>query len=225
MTMGFDVERVILDDAPVPGLDDAIITEHQIQTRITPHLVAVTVDGVPTSQNHPDAVNELVLVEITTLTAPGTLRLTGTSVSAVDGSVSPADTEDIVIGVTGWHSSSKLWIGTVVLSSVGGLDAVMNTFNCIPVPLIEDFTLQLVRVAWNSSGAVNSMRLLVEKFVPITGFVTVVDVTEAAIPSGENGHILRSQLNVFFQASAGQRLVVSLFTQRVVDCRLTFRGF
>ncbi len=225
MGLEFDGERIILDDAPVPQLDDATITEHTLASRRTLHLVAVAVNGVPTSQNHPDAVNEQVLLEVTTLTAAGMIRLTGTSVSKIDGSTTLADIEDIPIGVIGWYSSEKQFIGPVVLSSVGGLDVVLDSYNWIPVPINVDFTMQALRVVWNTSGVVNSMRVLVERFVPITGFVLVVDATEAAIPAGENGHILRTRLNAFFGTNAGEALVLSLFTQRVVDCRLTFRGF
>lgn len=71
-----------------------------------------------------------LMVGVSSIVTPGTLRITGTSYNPATGITTPADTEDIVIGagLTGYYMSLKLWTGTITVSSVGGLSVVANFY-------------------------------------------------------------------------------------------------
>jgi len=90
-------------------------------------VTAQTVDGVTSP-----AVNNInraqLLINITTLTTAGTLRITGDSYDPTTEATTVGDTEDIVIDSTGWYESSKHWEEDTVVSSVSGLDAVFDAY-------------------------------------------------------------------------------------------------
>lgn len=208
----------------VPDTDNSVVTEHTIITAKADRLAAVTVDGVPTTQNHIDSNTAQILVNITTMTSAGTLRLTGTSWDPVAGSETPADTEDIVIAATGYKQSTKHWRGTVVLSSVGGLDVILDSFLWDPFMFEKDFIVDSIQVYYKSTAVANSSRIVVQKFNESSGFTTIVDETISDISDDTKGAHHFASLNTTIAESSGDALFIFNETKRATDYHFEVQG-
>lgn len=209
----------------VPETDNAVLTRHDIVSAKEDRLSGVTVDGTPTTQNHDDANSAHVLIEVTTMTASGSIRLTGKSLNIETGVETPGDTEDIVIGATGWYESIKHWRETVVLSSVDDiLDVDLNSFFWHPRQFEQDFIIDRVHVDYKTTAVSNTSIIEVQKYVPLTGFIGIFDETVSDIASLKSGGHHRESINGMIAESAGERLHIFSETKRLTDYRFEVRG-
>lgn len=123
-----------------------------------------------------------LLVNITSIVAAGTLRITGTSYNRDTGTTAPGDTEDIVIGagLTGYYMPDKLWVGTVTLSSVGGLSVVADLYkHGMYGEDLPDSDLIDVDLSCRSQSASNSVRLEIYHFDGSARTnVAILDITD-----------------------------------------------
>lgn len=207
----------------IPDTNDATLTKHDVSSSLESRLSGVTVDGVPTSQTHNDANMAQVLVEVTTFTTGGTLRVTGTSVDLVTGVETPADTEDLAVAAAGWYEFQNHWIGDPVLSSVGGLDVVLDSHRWDPRLLAVDFNIKRVSAQYLSTAVSNTSVFTVQKYVPLTGFVSMFTQNRSDIGDGTSGAHHREDIGTVSE-SAGERLYVFIQTKRVTDYRFEVRG-
>jgi hypothetical protein len=182
------------------------LTKREIAGRLEARVSGGTVDGTPTTQSHLNANTGRVLVEVTTLTSAGTLRLTGTSWNADTGATSGGDTEDITVDATGWYESTKFWRGTIVLSSVGGLDVVVDSHFWQPYDLERDFTVTGFTAGYKATGATNTSHVVVQKFTPLTGFTTIFEETINNIGNATTGGHERRSLSVDVDETNGEAL-------------------
>lgn len=208
----------------VPGTDDAVATEHNVISTKADRLSAVTVDGVPTTQNHVDSNTAPILVNITTMTSSGTLRLTGTSWDTDSSSETGADTEDLVISGTGYVVSTKHWRGTVVLSSVGGLDVVLDSFMWDPLEMERDVQIQSIQIWYKSTAVSNTSRMVLQRFNPSTGFTTLIDETLNDISSLTPGSHHHTSKTFNITESSNDRLYFFIETKRIEDVHFEIHG-
>lgn len=198
------------------NLGGTSVNERQVSSVFDLVLSAQTVDGVPTDGTHTEPLRNQIVVEITTFTTGGTLRFTGTSFDPTDGSTTVSDTEDIVITGTEWLVTTKHWEGavSVALSSVGGLDVVLDSYNFKPLEFgaTATFNLDGIRTTWETTGATNSMRVQVRKIVFPGGPTTILDDTVASAPSGARPQIIRTTLATTI--APGEAILMSLHGQR-----------
>lgn len=166
------------------------------------NLAAVPVNPVPTTQSMLTMNNHFVQVNITTLNVAGTLRITGTSYDPITGGTTPGDTEDIAIAATGWEVSSKRWDGTVTMSSVGGLDVILDGYS------IEKFNNNNVGfmvskfiAEWTPNNAVNNIRFHVERWTKALGYVTLLDVTYTNVTTLLDFSHVRDEVNWVIDSS------------------------
>jgi hypothetical protein len=184
-------------------------------------LVAVTVDGV-TPQNHLDSNRGSILANITTLTAGGTLRLTGTSYNPSTGTATPADTEDIAVAATGYYSSTKQWQGTVVLSSVGGLDVVLSSFfwvNELKNSGLNHLTIKRIDTIWLTTAPTsNLVRIVAEKFDPAARTLTVaLDHSFGSLSDGTTARNVRDSLSIAADVTLGEEIHLYLEIRKVTN--------
>lgn len=206
----------------VPDLATTNVTEFEVLGHYVSRLSAAPVNGTPTTASHLNPLRHRIAIDVTTMNVAGTLRLTGDSYDPATGTVSVADTEDIPITTTGAVASAKLWNSstTVELSSVGGLDVVLDTFNMSPA--LQNALVFDGFDAWgNTSGATNQFRVLIRKWSPGTGLTTVFDETLSGLPSGEKWVTTRTALNEAL--ASGDAVFTSLFVQRVTEARMLIR--
>ena len=199
-------------------------TVHGVGSRIDPRLVGVTVDNV-TPQNHTHPLQSQVVVEILTLAATGTLRLTGDSYDPDTGAISVADTEDIAISATGFASSAKQWEGavTVVLSTPDTLDCTLDSFAFAPLAGgLGALTIDSITSHGNTSGATNDFRVQILKYEDGVGLTTLYDRTKTNQPSGIEWTDSRSSIGV--SIGAGESIVFAVTTQRITDLTMVLSG-
>ena len=206
----------------IPDLSLVVVTKHEIGGRLAARVVAGAVNGTPTTQDHLNSGTCRILVQVTTYTAGPTLRLTGTSYSPLTGTTTPGDTEDIAIGATGWYQSAKRWQGTVVLSSVGGLNVILNSHLWSPFQIGVDYTVQALYAEYKVTGATNQSHLVMQKFTPVTGFTTVYDRTISNHLGDDSVHFRYLNSSVF--ESLGQGGYVFEEAQRLTDYRLSLNA-
>lgn len=208
----------------IPSTDDAVATEHSIITSKGNRLVAVTVDGVPTDQNHVDSNTSPILVNITTFTSGTTLRFTGTKYDPSTGNETPAFVEDKTITGTGYVLTDTHWRGTVVLSSEGGLDVVLDSFLFDPFTFGKDFILDSVQVWYKSTAVSNSSRIVIQRFNLATGFTSLFDETISDITNNTKGAHHRDSLNATIAESGGDALFIFIETKRLTDVHFEVGG-
>lgn len=200
-------------------------TRRDVFGRHEARLATATVDPVPTTASHLNANFGQILHNITTMNVAGTLRLTGTSWDPSTGTSTPADTEDIVVGATGYFLSVKHWSGTVVLSSVGGLDVVLDSFFEVPFLIGRDYTLDSILAEFVSTGAANTATILLRKFTLAAGFTTVFGQTILNIASATSGKHARDSLAEIVLESTGDWIILEVTTQRLADYHFDIGGF
>lgn len=123
-----------------------------------------TVDPVPTTQTVTDANNMHVVIDVTAMATAGTLRLTGSSISEETEEPAAGDTEDIPIAGTGFAQSDKKWIGDVVMTSVGGLDVVLDAYRVTYFDYLNrDFLFCGYRMGWKPNSVVWDVSLDVDR--------------------------------------------------------------
>jgi hypothetical protein len=147
--------------------------------------------------------NRYVQMQVTTLTAPGTIRITGTSYNPNDGTTTPSDTEDFAVISNGqWFVSTKLWQGTVDLTAVSGFVGSINGYKLSRMEQGKCFMLAELKIVTTSSNATNSLGLVVEKWDATNGYVSIWSSTQTNIANASDGVLVRKALNIFFDAEA-----------------------
>ena len=221
---GSNAHRFVIP-VTVPDTDTPTLTDHGVSSHYDPRLVAATVDGVPTTGLHTNPLRSFVVVEILTLTAPGTLRLTGDSYDPLTGLVTVADTEDIPITAVESKSSAKRWDGatTVVLSSVGGLDCTLDSFAYSPLGgALGALTIQAIGSNGGTSGANNEIRVRLRKYEDGIGLTTLYDETLQDQASGLPWTNPRAGLSV--PVVTGEAIIIDVETQRITSLQLLIAG-
>ncbi len=204
--------------------DTPAATVHGIASRIDPRLVGVTVDNV-TPQNHTNPLQSRVVLDVLTLAAAGTARLTGDSYDSDTGVVTVADTEDIAISATGSISSAKEWEGavTVVVSTPDTLDCTLDSFAFAPLGGgLGALTVDSIIAHGNTSGAANEYRVQILKYEDGIGLTTLYDRTKTNQPSGLEWTDSRTSIGVTI--GAGEAVVLAVTTQRITDLTLVLSG-
>lgn len=208
----------------VPDLDKTAATAHDVVGRKDNRVVAGAVNPSPTTQSHVDANSAQILSQVTTFNVAGTLRLTGTSYDPDTQTTTPADTEDIVVAATGFFLSTKHWRGTIVLSSVGGLDVVLSTFFVVPHLIGRDYTLDKLLAEYKSSGASNTSTITLQKFSTAAGYVTVFTETFLNITSMSQAKHIATSLAIAINESAGDYIYMFITAQRLIDYHFEIGG-
>lgn len=206
----------------ITDVDDSSNTDHWALGLFEPVLAGVTVDGTPTSQTHTVPGGAHVAVNITTLTASGTLRLTGNSVDE-QGNTTVGDTEDISVSATGYYKSSKYWDNgsSVVLSSVSGLKVVLNSYRYEGWHPAGNYKDPVVSVYRKHTASTNTFGFTLYKldFAART-LTTVMSHSETNAGTGVTHHMKRSPSgSVDYDFDGGDRLLLKITTRRVKRAR------
>ena len=112
---------------------------------------------------------------------------------------------------------------TAVLSSVGGLDCTLDSFNFSPFAIGKRIQLDELRVWGTSTGATNTLRVLLRRYTDGVGFSTIWDNTVTGITSGEQFHNHRNMAEVI-NLTPLDLVFLSMFTQRITGLRYELRG-
>ena len=209
-------------DMYLSNLDDASVAEHEVAGLFEAELSGQAVSsGV--SKNHTNAGRAHVVLNLTTITTPGTLTLTGTSFDPTDGSTTGSDTENIVIGAgnTGYYKSSKYWQGTVVISTTDA-SVVLDSYRYESWYLPGKVDLTLAQVFARASSATNSVRFLVRKLdFDNRTLTTIYDETTSNISTTKNAMTQRkwAAAAATIDPANNEKLVVSIFTLRIQFAR------
>lgn len=206
--------------------DDATATEHFALGVQDSRLSAAAVNETPTTADHLRPWRNRILFDITTMTTAGTLRLTGTSFDETDGSTTGSDTEDIVISATGEVASTKRWNNTttVVLSSVGGLDVVLNSWSFSPSAFASLVRVDDIHLWWESTQASNSVRVFLRKWTAAGGFETLWDDTVSNVNVGDEPYNARTSMLEVLDNTMGDGLFLQFDTVRAKDLRFEIHG-
>ncbi len=202
----------------VPDTADASPNEHQVLGVWEEHLSGAAVNG-GTPQNHVDANGHHVAVNITTMNVAGTLHFTGDSYDPATGNTSVGDTEDLVISGTGWARTTKYWDETtVVLSSVGGLDVVLDSVTMDSEHHTQGKLVKMLDVYWTAQSS-NSMQIELRKWDPTNGLVVIWNSpTITGLTNGTRGHRSRGPLTT--QIEPDGTILLSLHTAKLIDSRV-----
>lgn len=193
-------------------MSDMASGSHHLAGVFEQEATAQTVDGVPTSPVISDMGRKHLMVNVTTLTTAGTLRITGTSYDEDDGSTTGSDTEDIVIdaAATGYYRSIKNWQGDVTLSSVGGLDCILDTYRYDSFghhQLIPSSTIQSIVWHGTATSPSHSVQIQFYKFDPVARTMVIFyDVTQDSANAktfGDSRHYVSTPPDIDFDNDEG----------------------
>lgn len=172
-----------------------------------------------------------LMIDITAITTPGTLRITGTSYDEDTGSTTGADTEDIVIGAgeTGFYQSAQLWQGDIIISQQSAIVCSLDAYRFDPWghdEFLPNSTLE--HFLWNGKATSpgHSIQMQAFKFDPVARtMATFYDVTRTSANGktfGDHRHWLSGIPTFAF--NAGEGLYVRVITTNVEDLHIEF-GF
>jgi hypothetical protein len=205
----------------IPAVNEAGDTEHQIFSHrgLAPELLNDPINPV-TSQIHFASDFTQVEVDVGVLNAAGTLRLSGTAWDPNSCAPFPGTTvETFPINALGVYTSTYHWSGNVTMDTPDTLDVVVTTETWAPHLAGKDWTLNHIGLWWRATSANNRLQVIADKFVPLTGFVGILDETVINIPNGEIGHIDCDSLAADIVESAGQRFRLRVNTKGITDVR------
>lgn len=205
----------------IPAVNEAGDTQHQIFSH---RGLAPELDNDPinpgTPQIHFASDFTQVEVDVITLNTAGNLRLSGTAWDPSTCAPFPGTTvETITVNSTGVYTSTYHWSGNVTMDTPDTLDVVVTTETWAPHLAGKDWTLNTVALWWRATSANNNLQVIADRFVPLTGFVEIVNETISNIPSGEIGHIDCSDLAADIVESVGERFRLRVNTKGVTDVR------
>lgn len=206
---------------------------HHVAGVFEQEAVAETVDSV-TSPVISDIGRQHLMLDVSAITTPGTLRIVGTSYDEDDGTTTGADTEDIVIGsgLTGFYRSTKDWQGDVTLFSVSSLDCVVDAYRYDSFGhhlLVPSSTLE--HIVWSAKAIVpaHSAQIQLFKFDPVARtMVTFYDETQSSATGktfGDSRHWVTGATSIDFDNDEG--LYVRMITTATEDLgfELGFKRF
>ncbi len=186
---------------------------------------AVVTSAAPYTSGHP-YYNSRLYVDVKAVTGePFNLRVTGTSVSQIDGSTTPADTEDIYVTGTGNYSTTKYWVTAPQLSIVEASKSATVDLAKAHIYSLggKKLTVQGVELLWTPDGAIWNIQLRIAKVSNLGVITDIVNKTLYSTDSPpfaanlEEGRYRLSQLDTLVDGSAGEGVFIYIDQQKIQD--------
>ena len=208
----------------VPETDQSTIVAHQVSSVFAQILAAAAINNTPTTGTHVDPNGNGIAIEVTTFTAAGTMRLTGSQIDPTTGVVTGGFTEDIAVTAAEWIHSANSWDSatSVVISTTDALDVVIDSYNFSPIEVELAATIEKAEVFYTTTAANNTVRLFLRKMEFPAGPTTLIDATQAALTSGTSARLVRKALAV--AVPAGTSLLFEMDVRRATDLSARLSG-
>lgn len=186
---------------------------------------AVVTSAAPYTSAHP-YFNSRLYADITAITGePFTLRITGTSVSQVDASLTPADTEDINVTGIGKYASTKYWITAPQVSIVeASKSATMDLSKAFAYALGgKKLTVKGLILLWTPDGTTWDLEV---RMVRVANDGTLSDVFNVVLHSTDTppwaanlelGRYKLSSLSEVVDGTAGEGVYLYADQQKIAD--------